>query len=76
VWGRSGDRDFRVTYLCFDFDSALQPAGVDKITGTLSVDRRSRLTGQLKLTHYDNDGNEIFSACCAGVAGTKLHVEP
>jgi hypothetical protein len=76
AWASRRGREFGVTYLCFDFDATLQQTGVDKIRGTLTVDRSSHLTGTLGLTHYDTAGNEIFSACCAAIAGTRVVVEP
>jgi hypothetical protein len=64
----------RVTYVCFDFDSSLQNVGMDKIRGVFDVTART-LTGRLDLTNFDPNGNEVFNACCATIAGTRLEVE-
>jgi hypothetical protein len=76
VWSTTPAGDYAVTYLCFDFDGNLQYAGYDKIRGKLSVDRAAHLTGALDLTHYDTNGDEVFSACCATAVAVRLRVEP
>ena len=37
VWGRTGNSEFSVTYLCFDFDPGLQQTGTDKIVELVQV---------------------------------------
>ena len=76
VWAGAGRNGFRVTYLCLDFDSSLQPTGMDKIRGSLTLDTaQGSLAGRLDLTNYDLNGNETFTACCAAVTGTRLQLE-
>lgn len=76
VWAKTGRQKFGVTYLCLDFDSNLQFTGSDKIRGFVQLDRTSnRLRGSLDLTHFDTNDNQVFSACCAMVKGTRLQLE-
>lgn len=76
VWAKTNKGEIRLTYLCLDFDSSLQPTGMDKIRGSLSLDdTQNQLTGRLDLTNFDLDGNETFSACCATVEGKRLQLE-
>jgi hypothetical protein len=75
-WSKSGDGAVDVTYICFDFDAALQTTGMDKLVGALALDPNGNtLTGSLALTNYDPAGHEVFSACCASVEGTRVEVE-
>jgi hypothetical protein len=64
-----------VTYLCFDFDPGLQQTGTDKIVGHITLDNAQKLNGSLSLTNYDLSGGEVFSACCATIAGARLPLE-
>jgi hypothetical protein len=74
VWDLAGPARARVTYVCFDFDGSLQNTGRDKIRGSFDL-TTSTLRGRLDLTNFDPQGNQVFSACCATVEGTRLEVE-
>jgi hypothetical protein len=77
AWAAAGKKnEFTVTYLCLDFDQSLQSTGMDKIRGNLAVnDAQGSLSGRLDLTNFDLGGNQIFTACCATVAGQRLRPE-
>ncbi len=70
----STDGEYALTYLCLDFDGNLQFTGMDRIVARLTVEG-SDVSGRLRLTNYDPTGAETFSACCAGLTGSKLEVE-
>ena len=75
TWAKEGD-GFALTYVCFDFDANFQVTGMDKLTGRISSEKDGRLSGKIGLTNYDPQGQEVFSACCAAVDGSRLEVEP
>ena len=73
---RADANGIAITYYCLDFDSGLQYTGMDKIRGSVTIDASQRkLEGDLDLTNYDVNGDEVFSACCATVAGAKVPIE-
>jgi len=76
TWKSTGDNEFTVTYVCLDFDGSLQNTGMDKLRGRLVIDdEKGTISGTLGLTNFDPDGHEVFSACCASVAGVRLEAE-
>ena len=76
VWDRGARANqYDATYVCFDYDGALQFVGNDKLRARFVLDDKQRLTGRIDLTNFDPDGNLVFNACCADVAGSKLELD-
>jgi len=76
TWSRTGEGEFTLTYLCLDFDSSFQFTGTDKLTARVTVhDDGNHLDGRIRLTNFDPQGHEVFSACCATVNGARVEVE-
>jgi hypothetical protein len=74
LWSRAagGKGQFTITYYGQDFDDQFQLTDTYRVRGTVKLDSAGNsFSGQVDITVYDLDGNEVFSDCCAMIEGTR-----